>query len=70
MTTPSSGDVSCGDLVPEIGISGTPTIDSCTGTIYLVAKSKVTGSLVQWVHALDVVTRLRNSAVQYSYRPR
>ena len=31
-------------------------IDTSTGTIYLVAKSKVSGSLVQYLHAIDVVT--------------
>ena len=31
-------------------------IDTSTGTIYLVAKSKVNGSLVQYLHAIDVVT--------------
>jgi hypothetical protein len=31
-------------------------IDTGTGTIYLVAKSKLSGSLVQYLHAIDVVT--------------
>jgi Legume lectin domain/Chitobiase/beta-hexosaminidase C-terminal domain len=55
-TVNSSSDLGCGDLVPEIGITGTPVIDTSTGTIYLVAKSKVSGSLVQYLHAIDVVT--------------
>jgi hypothetical protein len=55
-TVNSISDLACLDLVPEIGITGTPVIDTSTGTIYLVAKSKVDGSLVQYLHAIDVVT--------------
>jgi hypothetical protein len=46
----------CGDLVPEVGITGTPVIDPSSGTIYLVASSKVGGNIVQYLHAIDVVT--------------
>jgi hypothetical protein len=52
----SLGDIGCGDLVPEIGVTGTPVIDVSTGTLYLVAKSKVNGSVVQYLHAIDVAT--------------
>jgi hypothetical protein len=55
-TVNSISDLACQDLVPEVGITGTPVIDISTGTIYLVAKSKVNGSLVQYVHAIDVVS--------------
>ena len=57
VTTASSGDVGCSDLIPEVGISGTPTIDTTTSTIYLVAKTKENGAFVQRLHALDLVTR-------------
>ena len=56
--------MSCGDLVPEIGITGTPVIDTSTGTMYLVAKTKeydtVTRitSFYQTLHALDIKTGL------------
>ncbi|HZL66049.1 MAG TPA: hypothetical protein VFC29_01830, partial [Candidatus Limnocylindrales bacterium] len=58
----SSGDVRCGDLVPEIGITGTPAIDTTSGTMYLVAKTKQydtithTTSFYQTLHALDIKT--------------
>jgi hypothetical protein len=55
-TVNSGVDLGCGDLVPEIGITGTPVIDTSTGTIYLVAKAKLNGSFVQNLHAIDVAT--------------
>lgn len=58
VTTASSSDVSCSDLVPEIGITGTPAIDTTTGTIYLIAKTKENGAFVQRLHAIDIVTHV------------
>ncbi len=55
-TLNSANDLNCYDLVPEIGITGTPVIDTGTGTIYLVARSKVGGNFYQYLHALNVST--------------
>ena len=55
-TVNSSSDLGCGDLVPEVGITGTPVIDAVGGTLYVVAKSKVSGGIVQYLHALDTTS--------------
>jgi outer membrane protein assembly factor BamB len=51
---------SCGQVVPEIGITATPVIDRSrgpNGAIYVVAMSKnASGSYFQRLHALDVTT--------------
>ena len=62
VSTVSSTDVECGDLVPEIGITGTPVIDLGTYTLYVVAKTKQynkltkTTSFYQTLYALDIRT--------------
>jgi hypothetical protein len=52
-------DVSCDDLAPDIGIVGTPVIDSATNTLYLVTKSKTPPSttimFTQRIHALSLI---------------
>jgi hypothetical protein len=42
------------DLVPEVGITGTPVIDPSSGTLYLVAKTLERGVVMQHLHALDI----------------
>ncbi|HTQ53203.1 MAG TPA: chitobiase/beta-hexosaminidase C-terminal domain-containing protein [Bryobacteraceae bacterium] len=55
-TVDSNNDAGCGDLVPEIGITGTPVIDTSTGTLYVVANTKENGTFFQRLHALDIAT--------------
>lgn len=54
VTTLSTTDVNCGDIPPEMGITGTPVIDSSSGTLYVVAATKESGVFVQRLHALDI----------------
>jgi hypothetical protein len=51
-----SGLVGSNDIVPEIGVTGTPVIDSGSGTLYVVAKTMENGTCVQRLHALDIAT--------------
>jgi hypothetical protein len=46
------------DLIPEIGITGTPVIDKASSTIYVVAKTKdaVDSTYHQSLHALEIST--------------
>lgn len=55
-TLSSKEDVRCSDLIPEIGITGTPVIDSLGGTMYVVVRTKENGHFLQKLHALDVRT--------------
>jgi hypothetical protein len=59
-TVNSSSDLNCGDIDPEVGITGTPVIDPASNTLYVVAKSKVNGSIVQHLHALSTLTLAEN----------
>lgn len=52
-------DLGCGDLVPNVGVTGTPVIDGATGIAYFLAKSYAAGTSgpASWeMHAVDVAT--------------
>src|SRR3989449_10826628 len=56
--TVQSADVLTDNIVPEVGITGTPVIDSLTGTLYVVAATKESTTYVQRLHALAITTGL------------
>ena len=57
-TVPST-DVNCPFILPEVGITSTPVIDTQSGTIYVLARTRErqggTTSYVQKVHTLSIV---------------
>jgi len=56
-TTLSPSDVGdTQDINPEIGITGTPTIDATTNTIYVVVNTKESGNNIYRLHAMDITT--------------
>ncbi len=51
-------DPACADITPQVGITSTPVIDTNSGTIYVVAKTKNTSDSSYHfnIHALELVT--------------
>ena len=56
-TTLSTNDVGgTQDINPEMGITGTPTIDPTTNTLYVVVNTKEGASIVYRLHAVDITS--------------
>ena len=54
-----AADLACGDLAPNVGITGTPVIDPSTNTAYFTTKtyaSGTSGPAASFFHALDLST--------------
>jgi hypothetical protein len=47
-----------GDIMPEVGVTGTPVIDPTTNTLYVVSKSVIASgpTFFQRLHAIDLTT--------------
>jgi len=61
VVVPSEDDVQCPFLRPEVGITSTPVIDLKTGTLYVLARTKIRHSVgpdeyFQHLHALAITT--------------
>ncbi len=56
----SAGDVQCPFIEPEIGITSTPVIDTQTGTLYVLTRSK---GRKNFVNPLEYVQRLHALAI-------
>ena len=61
VTVPSEDDVQCPFIRPEVGITSTPVIDIQTGTLYVLARTKIRHAVgadeyFQHLHALAITT--------------
>jgi uncharacterized protein (TIGR03437 family) len=48
--------LNCNSMTPEIGITGTPVIDTATGTLYAIAVTVSGTDFIHRLHALDIAT--------------
>jgi len=49
-------DSICTDVVPQVGITSTPTIDPSSGTMYVETNSQEGSAFVHRLHAIDITT--------------
>jgi hypothetical protein len=52
----NDADFGCTDINGNMGIIGTPVIDKASGTLYVVALTRLRDGFVQRLHALDLAT--------------
>lgn len=61
IVSPTNTDIVCNDMIPENGLSGTPVIDTQTGTLYVVVLTEDIsggrpGKYIYNLHAVDITT--------------
>jgi len=66
-TLPCSGGKTTG--FTQEGIAGTPTIDTTTGTMYVVAKTLQNGIVYHYLHALNIATGAEQAAARCKLPP-
>jgi hypothetical protein len=54
-TAPPWQDTGSPDVAPTVGITGTPTINPATNTMYVVASTKESGKYFSRLHAINIV---------------
>jgi hypothetical protein len=66
-----NSDIPTDDIAPFIGITGTPVIDASSGTVYVVAESRIPSfhtTYVERLYALDLATgqpKIRPAGIQF-----
>jgi hypothetical protein len=58
-----------GDIGPTIGITGTPTINPATNTMYVVSNTKENGVYFSRLHAINIVTGAEQSSPTVTTSP-
>jgi len=59
--TVSDGGFTCQDILDTAGIMGTPVVDTANNTLYVVAKTYVSGTTAHKLHALSLSTGAEQS---------
>jgi hypothetical protein len=54
------------DIVPEVGITGTPAIDLNSGTLYVDVRTRVVGTSVKYYHSIHALNITNGSEQPYS----
>ena len=54
------------DIVPEVGITGTPAIDLASGTLYVDARTRVVGATVNYYHSVHALNITNGAEQPYS----